>query len=579
MKITKRQLSLIIENYLLTEAVHDKVAAQLEITDPDKIEQLRIASEKPHKLQKPELMWIGKYFKTPEGMQTKEPIADIVGAIKSLKQNKSALIRRGSDTDLSNYESPGQINIAVSLSQGFVALDQLSEQVDVLYEDENWTLYMPHSREASCTIGRGTTWCTAIPGAGNNLFYNYVISGRAILYYLVKKKKEENEGPATTHFSLGTMNGKIPFPEEGKGHGTIVVDGSNKGLSRQRFLAQVGNQLGEQLITAIEKHSQSNNNKHPAKKKIIEMLKNPLLYAVEVRGKSIDVIYDFTSMVLSAYDGFLSHHYGLHGEERVSDEEEKLIFDLFMNPNNPSNKAIVAATEVKQKDITAYETGIQSNNDEIIQKYGKIFADGNAIQDVEHTIRRNAKDPSLGDTGYRFCKNLNKLSGAVPYYFYISTEKMGQNRADGWKDAELYDFYPGFEVIDCDEQVSPEVEYFIDDDPAVNGADENLNKHFSNFIEMLRVYHANVLISNGYCLVHDPQYHSGQRDDFAGMPVVYLETYMSTNHTEMYWADDRYPVYEHAPFTSNEIQDYMQKRYPQEFIDWCNMHGFTFTYE
>ena len=43
-----------------------------------------------------------------------------------------------------------------------------------------------------------------------------MISGRAILYYLVKKKKEENEGPATTHFSLGTMNGKIPFPEEEK---------------------------------------------------------------------------------------------------------------------------------------------------------------------------------------------------------------------------------------------------------------------------------------------------------------------------------------------------------------------------
>ena len=99
------------------------------------------------------------------------------------------------------------------------------------------------------------------------------------------------------------------------------------------------------------------------------------------------------------------------------------------------------------------------------------------------------------------------------------------------------------------------------------------------FLEMLKIYHANVLISNGYCLVHDPQYHSGQVDDFAGMPVIYLETYMSTDHTEMYWADDRYPAYEHAPFTSNEIQDYMQKRFSQEFIDWCNSYGFTFTYE
>ena len=52
--MTRNQLELLIEKYLLTEAVHDKVAAQLGISDPDKIEQLRIASENPHKLQKPE---------------------------------------------------------------------------------------------------------------------------------------------------------------------------------------------------------------------------------------------------------------------------------------------------------------------------------------------------------------------------------------------------------------------------------------------------------------------------------------------------------------------------------------------
>ena len=123
-------------------------------------------------------------------------------------------------------------------------------------------------------------------------------------------------------------------------------------------------------------------------------------------------------------------------------------------------------------------------------------------------------------------------------------------------------------------------EYIIEDDPAVNGIDGEFEKHFSNFLEMLKIYHANVLISNGYCLVHDPQYHSMNPDwDIAGMPVVYLETYMSTEDTEMYWCDDRYPRYEHVPFTSNEIQEYMQKRFSKEFIDWCSKYGFTFTYE
>lgn len=566
MKISKRQLSLIIENYLLTEAVHDKVAAQLGITDPDKIEQLKVASEKPHKLQKPELLWIGQYFTTPEGMQTKEPIADIVAAIKSLKQNKAALMRRGSSANLSDYESPGQINIAVSLSRGFVDISQLSEQVDVLYEDDNWTLYMPHSREASCTIGRGTTWCTAIPGSGNNLFYNYVISGKAILYYLVKKQQLENESPATTHFSLGTLDGKIPFPEEGKGNGAIVVDGSNKGLSKKRFLGIVGDQLGNQLITAIEQHSQKNRNKHPAKNKIMEMLKNPALYLVEMRGKSTDIRYDFTAMLVQ--------HFGeLLGSQNTSEEEDKLIIDVFINPNNPLNKAIADETEMTQKDINTYEAAVQAKNDVNIQKYGKIFGDGEAIKAVEYEVRKDNNDPTLSQIENRFCMNLNKFSGAVPHHLYHKIGELAQSLAGSWQSVE-----PGYvndfqDVIEVDSEVTTNVRYFIENDPSIAGIQLKsfLDRYFDEFITMLEVYHANILIENGYCIVHD-----SHDSEFQGAAVTYIEDFMTTNNEYMYWVDDRYWGYEYVPFTPNEIRDYMQRNFPKEFIDWCNNHGFTF---
>lgn len=576
MKISKKQLSLIIENYLLTEAVHDKVAAQLGITDPDKIEQLRVASEKPHKLQKPELLWIGQYFTTPEGMQTKEPIVDIVAAIKSLKQNKAALMRRGSSANLSDYESPGQINIAVSLSRGFVDISQLSEQVDVLYEDDNWTLYMPHSREASCTIGRGTTWCTAIPGAGNNLFYNYVIGGRAILYYLVKKKKEENESPATTHFSLGTIGGRIPFPEEGKGHGHIVVDGNNRGLSKTRFLSTVGEQLGSQIISTIELHSKQNRNSHPAKNKVIEMLKNPALYIVEMRGKSIDIRYDFTAMMVSTYASIFN--------PQSESEESRLIADVFTDPSNLFNKAIVASTEIKQKDILTYENAIQTKNNDMIQKYGKIFGDGGTIKNAEYEIRIRTKDSAgldiSGVSGYRFCKNLDKLSGSVPFYMYKLVEKLGEDIASGWEGEESVDFYTDFNVIDSHDNVIDYVRSTLEEDPALSNITGELDKHYSNFMTMLEIYYVNILTVNGYCLVHDPQEFSHQRDEFAGFPVGYLDSYMSTSETEMYWAGDDYHNYESGTaFTSNEIQNYMQNNLPQEFIDWCNTYGFTFTYE
>jgi len=567
-KISRRKLSLLIENYLLSEAVHDKVASQLGITDTDKIEQLRIASEVPHRMQKPELLWIAKYFTTPEGMETKEPITDIVASIKSLKQNKAALMRRGSSANLSDYESPGQINIAVSLSRGFVDISQLSEQVDVLYEDDNWILYMPHSREASCTIGRGTSWCTAIPGSGNNLFYNYVISGRAILYYLVKKQQLENESPAVTHFSLGTLDGKILFPKEGEGHGHIVVDGSNRGLSKERFLGIVGDQLGNQIIAVIEQHSQNNRNQHPAKDKIMEMLKNPALYLVEMRGKSTDIRFDFTAMLVQ--------HFGeLLGSQNTSEEKDNSIIDVFINPNNPLNKAIADETAMTQKDINAYETAVQTNNYDIIQKYGKIFGDGEAIKEVEYKVRRDSNDPTLTQIENRFCRDLNKFSGAVPHYLYHKIGEMAQSLADSWEGVE-----PGYvndfqDVIAVDDEVTTNVRYFIEDDPSMAGIQLKsfLDRYFDEFLTMLEVYHANVLIENGYCIVHD----SHDRD-YQGAAVSYIDDFMTTPNEYMYWVDNSYWGYEHAPFTPNEIRDYMQRKFPQEFIDWCTNHGFTFTY-
>ena len=426
MRITRKEFKALVESYLLFEAVHDKVAMQMGINDPDRIEQLRIASEKPHKLQKPELLWIAKYFTTPEGSNTEEPIEDIVAAIKSLAQNKAALLRRGSKTRLADYESPGQITVAVTLSRGFVPESELGSQADVLYEDDNWKVSMPHTREASCTIGRGTAWCTAIPGAGNNLFYNYVIAGRAILYYVVKKNPQEEETRRTTHFSLGTMGGKIRFPEEGEGDGGIVVDGANKGLTQSKFLSQVGNQLGEKMIAIIENHSQKNKNKHPAKKKVIEMVKNPALYHVEMRGKSLDVRYDFTRMMVEFFAGIIYRLDQLTPDgNRVRDNLEDVFSDLGLtardvdaiiaaltDSNSQLNILIARATEIQQKDLDRARKAELDKNMEELEKWEKVIEDGEGIQGRESFARDKNGLPSQP---YRFCRNLKQLESALGF--------------------------------------------------------------------------------------------------------------------------------------------------------------------
>jgi len=560
MIITRKQLSTLIENYLIVEAVHDKVAAQFGITDLDKIEQLRIASEKPHKLQKPELLWIAKYFTTQEGSVSKEPIEDIVASIKSLKQNRAALARRGSASRLTDYDTPDQINVEVSLSRGFVHHDQISGQADILFEDDNWKLYMPHTREASCTIGRGTSWCTAIPGSGNNLFYNYVISGHAILYYLVKKNPDPKDTAGETHFSLGTLGGKIIFPKSGSGGGGIVVDGRNDGLTKERFLSNVGDALGKQLISIIENHSKANENLHPGKNKVMQMLKNPKLYIVEMRGKSIDVKFDFTALMLSVY----SENYN----SSFLDAEAYIAAQVALtDPNSELNQEISKETALREKDIKALNDALNSDNDEEIEKFGKVFSDAGRIRDIEHdAYYESGKDFK----GYNFCKGMEKLEDAVPFYLYSKVENIAKSYDAQWKNDKLIEFEDEFFALDKEEEILKEVAYSLEVDAATTSSRW---KFINKFCEVLLLYHTNLLLHKGYALIHDPQVWSKNPDWYAGNAVQDFDDYMSNSRQEVYWIKKEKS---NMLFSAEEILGYIRKNYSAEFFEWCVKNGFDF---
>ena len=51
-----------LNQQLLIEGVADTVARATGLKDTNRIEQLRVASEKPYKLQKPDLLWLARYF-------------------------------------------------------------------------------------------------------------------------------------------------------------------------------------------------------------------------------------------------------------------------------------------------------------------------------------------------------------------------------------------------------------------------------------------------------------------------------------------------------------------------------------
>lgn len=308
MKLTSKHLRRLIkesiQKNLLTEGVADTVARSVGLIDPARIEQLRIASDKPHKLQKPDLMWIARFFVSDEGKNSQEPIEDIVKHIKEFKNSKNKIQTIGGETNIQKYKTPAELTIASTYSKGLFHEDdpRLEEEARKILEIDGWQVWLPLSREASCTLGSNTAWCTALAGRGNNLFYNYVLREGVILYYVVYRG-QKTINPQHKKVALGVAGGKIYFPaKEGEGNGHITVDTYNKGVTRNRFEKIVSSVskpgTASAIFKAVEDNAKLNNNVHPTASKIKDILNDPLKFRAENRGKSKEIILDFIATSL-----------------------------------------------------------------------------------------------------------------------------------------------------------------------------------------------------------------------------------------------------------------------------------------
>ena len=310
MKISSNRLKSMIRESLLSllnEGVQDTVARETGLTDPEKIENLRIASEKPHKLQKPDLLWIAKYYTTPEGTNSKEPIEDIVSAIKDFKKSKKRIQKVGQSVNINDYDSPVKLAVTSNYAEGYLHNSVLEQEAQKIYHTSEWQIWMPITREASCTLGSGTSWCTALRSKGNNLFYNYIMREGVILYYVIYVGEKEID-KRISKMALGVTDGKVAFAEkEGQGHGGLTVDLGNNGVTMQRFVKAVDSNakkpLGSILIQEVENHAKSLGGKHTALKKMEELITDPLKLRNENRGKSKDVIMDFIKVMLEYAEG------------------------------------------------------------------------------------------------------------------------------------------------------------------------------------------------------------------------------------------------------------------------------------
>lgn len=132
--------------------------------------------------------------------------------------------------------------------------DKLAKKdYDVVFKNENATVFRPKSEQASCALGANTKWCTAATQGGNK-FYSYKEQG-VVLFYVITKKQKYNTAQAVWPPQPASGGGRAPgsnFKEEEKyaiamypgGEVFEVYDAEDNSIDWDEFKAFTASELG-----------------------------------------------------------------------------------------------------------------------------------------------------------------------------------------------------------------------------------------------------------------------------------------------------------------------------------------------
>jgi|GEM_PF-5084512 len=236
------------------------------------------------------LMWIAK-------RRGGEPVMDIVDIIRVFDKNKNRIKQKGLSPDIYSYKTPGSLRTMLEELGGSKSKERRrlkEEETTHLGEFGPWVVVMPHTKESSCQLGKGTTWCTAATET-QNLFLSYV--GRKehdiVLYYIIERGQDPRKNP-DAKLSVGFINGEPRLEGE---HGGVSVNAANDGLQKsdlQRILVD----RFPPIMDAMRAHAKSIKGLHPAKKQVRDAAKNVQLYQEVIKNLEGDEKFDMIKQVL-----------------------------------------------------------------------------------------------------------------------------------------------------------------------------------------------------------------------------------------------------------------------------------------
>lgn len=217
-----------------------------------------IRGKEVFKLKSDVLLWLTKLMFENPNIKGKIIEEDYYPILVRYQKNKNIL------PPINSFENINDLIKTIKSTKQNQFADVTPEQEDKFYSLNGWDVFMPHTTQASCKLGQGTTWCTARTDKkteGQNYYLNYVIDKNYVLFYVIKQGNTDNNNPWQ---KLSVGYNKIQKQFEWGTDGHVTVNADNEGLEYEMFSELVGGDWNADLILSEMEKKAESFDRHPA---------------------------------------------------------------------------------------------------------------------------------------------------------------------------------------------------------------------------------------------------------------------------------------------------------------------------
>ena len=220
--------------------------------------------------------WLTKQIINGKVFSLKNAEEDYIPPLKVYQNNKENLPKLNTVSDIKELNDI--LNEKLQSEQREIVPES---DLGKIAEMGGWAMYMPHTTEASCELGktggkRDTTWCTTRT-EGQNLYINYVApkENNYTLFYVIKSGVNAEKQPFAK-MSVGTMDDKILFDQ---GENNITVNANNENLTEEKFREVLGDETADFFLDKIREIIGQPSFKHPLISEMERLARDPIFLA------------------------------------------------------------------------------------------------------------------------------------------------------------------------------------------------------------------------------------------------------------------------------------------------------------